>query len=86
MILPGIFLTTSLMAGCVGHSSQLQYDFGRASSAAFSAQADLNRPSVADSAYILTGVEAVEMRARVTDESTDQESGQAEAVQKIQVQ
>ncbi len=75
-----------LLASACAHSSQLQYDHGRASMAAFSAQADLTRPSVADSAYTLSGVEALEMRVRVTEEATDTESGEAEAVKKITVQ
>lgn len=73
-------------AGCHRHPSQIQYDFGRATQAAFAAQANLDRPSAADSAYALTGAEALEMRARVTEMSTDEESGEAEAVGKIQVQ
>jgi hypothetical protein len=85
-VLPVLALSTSFAAGCHRHASQIQYDLGRATSAAFSAQADLTRPSVADSAYILTGTEALEMRQRVTDDATDKESGKAEAVQSIQVQ
>ena len=85
-LLPGLALASSVVAGCQRHPGQLQYDLGRATSSAFAAQADLTRPSVADSAYILTGSEALEMRVRVTEEATDQESGQAEAVKKIQVQ
>jgi|GEM_PF-1387315 len=86
LVLVGLVLTAGLASGCLRHSSQLQYDHGRASAAAFNAQANLDRPSVTDSAYALTGSEALEMRAQVTAESTDAESGQAEAVQKIQVQ
>ena len=84
LLLPVLALAT--VTGCAPHRSQLQYDLGRATSQAFNAQADLSRPSVADSAYILTGTEAIEMRERVTEVSTDQESGEAEAVKQIQVQ
>ena len=86
LLLPVLVVAASTITGCSRHHSQLQYDLGRATSQAFSAQADLSRPSVADSAYALTGVEAIEMRERVTEVSTDQESGEAEAVKKIQVQ
>lgn len=85
-LLPVCLLAAGTTTGCLRHSSQLQYDLGRATSQAFNAQADLSRPSVADSAYALTGVEALEMRERVTEVATDQESGQAEAVQQITVQ
>ena len=86
LLLPCLALTTSFATGCHRHPSQIQYDLGRATQAAFSAQADLTRPSVADSAYVLTGNEALEMRQRVTEKATDEESGELEAVKQIQVQ
>jgi hypothetical protein len=86
LLLPVFILAAATVSGCQRHTAQLQYDLGRATSQAFNAQADLSRPSVADSAYALTGTEAIEMRERVTETSTDQESGQAEAVQQITVQ
>ena len=86
ILLPVFLMAAGTTTGCLRHSSQLQYDLGRATTQAFNAQADLTRPSVADSAYALTGTEAIEMRERVTETSTDQESGQAEAVQQITVQ
>ena len=84
--LPGIAFLAVVGTGCHRHPSQIQYDLGRATTEAFSAQADLTRPSVADSAYGLTGAEALEMRSRVTEQTTDQESGEAEVIKKIQVQ
>jgi len=75
----GLFST-----GCA-HNQQLQYDLGRASAAAFQAQADLKRTSVADADYGLSGVEALQMRVRVTETSTDEESGEIEAVESIKV-
>ena len=81
-----LIVAAGALSGCHRHNTQLQYDLGRATSAAFNAQADLSRPSVADSAYALSGAEAMQMRERVTEVATDEESGQAEAVQKIQVQ
>jgi len=47
---------------------------------------DVNMEDVSGTLRRLTGVEAIEMRERVTEVSTDQESGEAEAVKKIQVQ
>jgi len=73
-----------LSTGC-SHKQQLQYDLGRASAAAFQAQADLQRTSVADADYLLTGVEALQMRTRVTEMATDKESGEVDAVDTIKV-
>lgn len=70
--------------GCA-HNQQLQYDLGRATTTAFQAQADLSRASAADATYSLTGVEALEMRARVTEMTTDEESGEAETVDTVRV-
>lgn len=64
-------------AGCVS-PLHLSYDFGRAFTEAFVAQSDLTRPSIASSRYYLYGVEAAEIRIRVREEATDEESGQAE--------
>jgi hypothetical protein len=83
---PALVLVMIAVTGCSSHHNHLQYDLGRATTQAFRAQADLSRPSVADSAYALTGTEAMVMRERVTEVSTDQESGEAEAVKQIQVQ
>ena len=71
--------------GCT-HKAQLQYDFGRASTAALDAQTDLTRPSVADSAYALSGVEGLKVRILATEEAGDTESGNAEAVQNTGVE
>jgi len=73
------------LTGC-GSPLHLQYDHGRASDAAFNAQADRTRPAVAGSAYGLTGTEALEIRARVFEKATDAESGKAEYVQVIGVE
>lgn len=78
-------LTVTAAAGCT-HKAQLQYDYGRASAAALDAQADLTRPSVADSAYALSGVEGLNVRVLATEEASDKESGTAEAVQKTAVE
>jgi hypothetical protein len=73
------------LAGC-GSPLHMQYDHGRASNAAFNAQADRTRPTVASAAYPLTGTEALEIRARVFEQSTDTETGKAEYVQVIGVE
>ena len=77
-----------VLAGLAGCASplHLQYDYGRAYTAARDTQADLRRASVSDSAYTLSGVEGLELRSRVTEESTDAEKGQAQYVDKFTVQ
>ncbi len=68
----------TLASGCSGAAkTHLQYDHGRAFSAIMIAQADLTRPSVADLAHPLTGVEAQAIRLRVQEATTDQETGDA---------
>ena len=74
-----------LGAGC-GSPKHLQDSFGQASAAAWEIQADRGRPTVTDGAYPLTGFEGLELRMRVTEESTDEESGQAEAVETFGVE
>ena len=66
-----------IVAGCVS-PLHLTYDFGRSYTEAFIAQSDLTRPSIASSRYYLYGVEAAEIRIRVREETTDEESGQSE--------
>ncbi|MBL8618422.1 MAG: hypothetical protein JNM72_22600 [Deltaproteobacteria bacterium] len=73
-----------LAAGCA--QKNLQYDFGRAYTTAMIVQADRGRPSAADAAYPLTGPEGVQLRMRVTESTTDEESGEAEATRKVSVQ
>ena len=67
----------ALTVGGCGSPLHLAYDFGRAYTEAFIAQADLTRPTIASSRYYLYGVEAAEIRIRVRDQTTDAESGQA---------
>jgi len=73
------------LMGC-GSPVHLQYDHGRASSQAFSAQGNLARPGIEDDAVPLSGAEAMEIRSRVFEQSTNAESGKAEFVQEIGVQ
>ncbi len=67
----------SLAAGCAS-PLHLTYDHGRAFTDAAVAQADLTRPSVANSQYQLYGTEATEIRIRVQEESTNSETGESE--------
>jgi hypothetical protein len=64
-----------LATGLVGCASplHLQYDYGRAYTAAIISQADLTRPSVANSQYPLYGTEAEAIRIRVREKTTDEE-------------
>jgi len=59
-------------SGC-GSPLHLTYDHGRAFTAAIIAQADLTRPAVASSQYRLYGQEAVDIRLRVRESSTNAE-------------
>ncbi len=58
----------------------LQYDFGRAYWEAQRIQADLSRPSVAESVYPLSGAEAAKIRLNAETATGDEESGKAEAI------
>lgn len=64
------------LAGCAS-PLHLQYDYGRAYTAAFKSQADLTRPSVANSQYQLYGTEAEAIRIRVREHTTDEETESA---------
>ncbi len=68
-----LLLACAAVGGCTS-PLHLTYDFGRAYTEAFVAQADLTRPSVANSAYQLYGVEAADIRLRVRESSTDEET------------
>ena len=48
-------------------------DFGRAYDKAFTMQADLSRPSVANAQYFLYGPEAEAIRVQVTKDTTNEE-------------
>jgi hypothetical protein len=67
----------ALAAGCTS-PLHLTYDHGRAFTDAFTAQPDLTRPSIASSTYQLYGTEAAEIRIRVREETTNQETKQSE--------
>ncbi|MFN7145533.1 MAG: hypothetical protein ACK4YP_17290 [Myxococcota bacterium] len=71
-------MTLLLLVSCA-QPVHLQYDFGRANWEAQRIQADLARPSVSESVYPLSGVEAAEIRKRAEEASSDEESGQQES-------
>lgn len=73
LVLGASLLIASLAGGCTS-PLHLTYDFGRAYTEAFVAQSDLTRPAVANSAYALYGMEASEIRLRVSESATDTES------------
>lgn len=77
-------LALATLAAC-GSPTHLQYDHGRASSQAFAAQGNLNRPEVADAAVPLQGPEAILIRDSVHQSSTDANSGKPEAVKETNV-
>ncbi len=63
-------LSLASLAGCKYHQ-HLTYDFGRAYTAAVTTQADLTRPSVANSEYFLEGSEAAKIRMQLEETTTD---------------
>lgn len=70
-------LLLPLVVGCAS-PLHLQYDYGRAYTAAIVSQADLTRPSVANSQYSLYGTEAEAIRIRVREKTTDEEEAKAD--------
>jgi hypothetical protein len=80
-----LVLTALLGATACNAKTHLQYDHGRAYRASMSTQADLSRPSVSAKTYPLTGVEGLALRAEVAKQTTDSESGVAEATKTFQI-
>lgn len=68
------------LAGCA-QPLHLQYDFGRAYTQSMQTQANLDRPTVAQSVYPLSGAEALLMRENVVKEDAKEKSGQVETTQ-----
>ena len=79
-----LLASSTLAAGCM-QPLHLQYDYSRAYMQVMTTQADLTRESVADSDYVLSGIEALELRQRATESATDEESGEAEVTTSFQV-
>lgn len=74
-----LLLSFVLLLGCA-QPLHLQYDFGRSYMQTTDAQADLARPSVAESIYVLSGEEGIALRQNVEEETTEEKSGAAEKV------
>ena len=74
--LPAALLLAPLLtlAACA-EPLHLGYDHGRAYTQAFTAQADLTRPSVQDLEHPLGGVEAQAIRLKVQEATTEAKSG-----------
>ncbi len=73
------------LVGC-GSPTHLQYDHGRASTAAYSTQANLGRPVGQADGYMISGEAGLEIRTRVFERATDAETGKAQYVQVIGVE
>jgi hypothetical protein len=80
-----LVLSAAALAGC-GSPVHLQYDHGRASTAAYAAQANPSASTPAVSGYDLSGQAGLAIRTRVLEQASDTESGKAEYVQVIGVE
>lgn len=69
-----VFAPLLALIGCTS-PTHLGYDHGRAYTAAFTAQADLARPSAANQNYVLYGIEGVKIRLNVATKVTEEKSG-----------
>lgn len=72
-------IATSLI-GCA-QPVHLQYDFGRAYTESMRTQANLDRPTVAQSNYPLSGTEAILIRQNVEKQDAKEKSGEAEKLE-----
>jgi hypothetical protein len=63
------------VAGCA-EPAHLQRSYGASTHQAFTTQADLERPSVAEHATALTGEEGLALRQRVAEATSDEATGQ----------
>jgi hypothetical protein len=77
-VMKGLALGALIGLSACASPLHLTYDFGRAFTEAFTNQADLTRPSVANSTYSLYGQEAAEIRIKVRDVTTKAASGQSQ--------
>ena len=72
-----LLLLAVCASGACASPLHLTYDHGRAYTEAIIRQADLTRPSVANSQYQLYGTEAELIRIKVQESTTDEESGKS---------
>ncbi len=85
LIFGGLLLGGAALTGCT-QPLHLQYDYSRTYTECMTIQADLSRESVAESGYVLSGTEALELRQRATESATDEESAEAELTSSFLVQ
>jgi hypothetical protein len=71
-----LWAATAILSGCAS-PLHLTYDHGRAYTEAITSQADLTRPSVANSQYSLYGTEAESIRIRVREKTIDEEEAKS---------
>ncbi len=74
---PILLLVVGPLAGCA-QPLHLQYDFSRAYTESMQTQANLDRPSVAQSVYPLSGTEAILIRENVVKQDSSEKSGKIE--------
>lgn len=72
-----LLVACATLGGCAS-PLHLTYDHGRAYTEALTSQADLTRPSVANSQYALYGTEAEAIRIRVREKTTDEEEEESD--------
>lgn len=71
-------LALAPLAACA-QPVHLQYDFGRAYTESMQIQANLDRPTVAQANYPLSGTEAILIRANVEKQDAKEKTGKVEA-------
>lgn len=76
-----LMMSALLLASACTRPQRLQYDYSRSYAQAFNTQADLTRASVDDAIYHISGTEGILLRQNVLTETTDTESGTAEATE-----
>ncbi len=67
-----LLASASLLLAACASPAQLQPDFGDCYTAAFTAQADLDRPTAVGFDFPLSGVEALAIRAQAAKKSADE--------------
>ncbi len=67
-----LLVAAGLMLTACASPKYLQEDFGRAYTAAFTTQADLDRPTAIHHDYPLNGVEALAIREQVAKKTSDE--------------
>ncbi len=82
-----LIATAGLIAlSACGQPYHLSADYGESYQATFSAQADRTRASAVDDQYALSGMEAMGIRMRVQEATSDEEVATPEATSTISVE